>query len=215
VGRAQARCLGQYLASLEVPFRAVYSGALRRQRETAEEALGASRNAGRALPGLVIDPGWNEFDLDGVYRDVAPALAAMDARFRRDYEELERHMADATHPVHHSWSPCDVEVVRAWIEGRCPSRSESWVEFQERVRGRFEEVLRAAREGPVAVFTSATPIAIWMGMTLGILDGAVLRLAGVMYNSAITSFRLREDELMLFSFNGIPHLQEPELKTFR
>jgi hypothetical protein len=42
-----------------------------------------------------------------------------------------------------------------------------------------------------------------------------MRLAGVMRNSAVTSMRLRDDELMLFSFNGVPHLNAPELRTFR
>jgi hypothetical protein len=27
--------------------------------------------------------------------------------------------------------------------------------------------------------------------------------------------RVRDDDLMLFSFNGVPHLSEPQLRTFR
>jgi broad specificity phosphatase PhoE len=215
LGRAQARRLGEHLARQKVPFQTVYSGGLRRQYETAEEVARVCREAGAPLPGITVDPGWNEFDLEGVYRDVAPALAAEDPRFRRAYGELERLMADESHAIHHSWSPCDMDIVRAWIEGRYPTRTESWPAFQERIRGRFPEVARQARAGPVAVFTSAVPIALWMGMALGVADGAVLRLAGVMHNSAITTFRLRQQELMLFSFNGIPHLEEPEMKTFR
>ena len=42
-----------------------------------------------------------------------------------------------------------------------------------------------------------------------------MRLGGVMYNTAITTLRLRADDLMLFTFNGVPHLTEPELRTFR
>jgi hypothetical protein len=36
-----------------------------------------------------------------------------------------------------------------------------------------------------------------------------------MYNSAVTTMRLRNDDLMLFSFNGVPHLTDPQLRTFR
>ena len=43
----------------------------------------------------------------------------------------------------------------------------------------------------------------------------IMRLAGAMYNSAVTTMRLRDDDLMLFSFNGVPHLNEPQLRTFR
>ena len=67
----------------------------------------------------------------------------------------------------------------------------------------------------VAIFTSATPIAIWVAAALGVPDGQIMRLAGVMYNSAVTTMRLRDDDLMLFSFNGVPHLTETHLRTFR
>jgi len=76
--------------------------------------------------------------------------------------------------------------------------------------------LKAYQPGDaVAVFTSATPIAIWMASALGLSDGLFMRLAGVLYNSAVTTMRLRDDELMLFTFNGVPHLNEPHLRTFR
>ena len=215
LGRVQARRLGEHLAQRKTTFQTVYSGGLRRQSETAGEVARVYREAGLAVPEITVDPGWNEFDLEGVYREIAPALAADNPRFRREYEELERLMADESHAIHHAWSPCDVEIVRAWIEGRYPTRTESWPAFQERIRSRFPVVARQALAGPVAIFTSAVPIALWMGLALGVADGAVLRLAGVMYNSAITTFRLRQEELMLFTFNGIPHLAEPETMTFR
>jgi hypothetical protein len=42
-----------------------------------------------------------------------------------------------------------------------------------------------------------------------------MRLAGVTYNAALTTLRVRPNDLMLFGFNGIPHLAEPGLRTFR
>ena len=36
-----------------------------------------------------------------------------------------------------------------------------------------------------------------------------------MYNSAVTTMRLRDGDLTLFSFNGVPHLHDPQLRTFR
>ena len=36
-----------------------------------------------------------------------------------------------------------------------------------------------------------------------------MRLAGVTYNAALTTMRVRADDLALFSFNGTPHLPEP------
>jgi len=67
----------------------------------------------------------------------------------------------------------------------------------------------------LAIFTSAAPISIWAAAALGVSDGHIMRLAGVMYNSAVTTLRLRDDDLTLFSFNGVPHLNEAGLRTFR
>jgi len=67
----------------------------------------------------------------------------------------------------------------------------------------------------VAVFTSATPIAVWTGMALGIAENKIMRLAGVMYNSAFSTLRMRQEDVTLFSFNNVPHLAEAALRTFR
>ena len=36
-----------------------------------------------------------------------------------------------------------------------------------------------------------------------------------LYNSSLTTMRLREQELTLFSFNCTPHLSDDSLRTFR
>ena len=87
--------------------------------------------------------------------------------------------------------------------------------FGQRVLGARASLAAYQRGDAVAIFTSATPIAIWVAAALGVSDGHIMRLAGVMRNSAVTSMRLRDHELMLFSFNGVPHLNAPELRTFR
>jgi broad specificity phosphatase PhoE len=215
LGREQARLLGAYLAAQNVRFTAIYSGALERQRLTARETCGAYRNAGLPAPEIIVDPHWNEFDLDGVYRDLVPALSASDPHFKTEYEEMQLAMRDAGGTVHRTWLPCDTAVVRAWIDATHPTRAESWSAFQDRVSGAFRDLQRYRSGEIVAVFTSATPIAIWTGMALDVPNGKVMRLAGVMYNTALSTFRIRGDDLTLYSFNGIPHLTRPECRTFR
>jgi hypothetical protein len=46
-------------------------------------------------------------------------------------------------------------------------------------------------------------------------DERAMRLAGVLHNTSYTVLRLQDGELRLHSFNGIPHLSEPELRTYR
>jgi hypothetical protein len=40
-------------------------------------------------------------------------------------------------------------------------------------------------------------------------------LAGVLHNASCTVLRVYNGELRLHSFNAIPHLGEPELRTYR
>ncbi|HWQ52925.1 MAG TPA: histidine phosphatase family protein [Bryobacteraceae bacterium] len=215
LGHLQARRAGEYLASQRVRFRAAFSGTLRRQRETAEEVAGQYRACGLEFPVIDCEANWNEFDIDAVYRDMVPALAAGDPQFRRDYDDLLRQAADEDHDVHHRWSPCDAAIVSAWIEGRFPSGTESWQAFIRRVERTLDTLPRCGEDEAVAVFTSAVPIAIWVAMALGVTNGRIMQVAAVMYNSAITTFRLREGELALFSFNGVPHLPADDLRSFR
>ena len=215
LGSRQAELLGEYFAAQRVRFAAIYSGALARQRQTAEAVRQAYHAAGETAPEIVVDPNWNEFDLDQVYREYAPLLSADDAQFRADYAEMQRQARDLDSPIHRAWLPCDVAVVRAWTEARYACQGESWVEFQARVARSLATLGRFGRGQSVAIFTSATPIAVWVGMAMGAADGRLMRLAAVIYNSAVTTLNLRGEDLRLFSFNGVPHLASADLRTFR
>jgi broad specificity phosphatase PhoE len=215
LGRRQARLLGEHFAAQGIRFQAVYSGALARQRETAEQTISAMGHA----PAIAADPDWDEFDLTGVYRELAPRLAAEDEEFRRGYEEMRRAL-DASRgahdaPVHRRWNDCDKKVVRAWIEGRYPYSGESWNAFERRIRRALERVTSAGQEGNAIVFTSATPIGVCAAQTLEIGDGRVMWLAGVLFNASYSTLRIRGAEVRLFSFNATPHLNQAELRTFR
>ena len=215
LGRTQARLLGEYLAGQNMRFRAVYSGALNRQRETAREVLGAFTRAGLPAPEIELDPRWSEFDLDAVFNSITPRLRVDDPEFRAEHEKLVAMLADEKSAAHRSWTKCDTLLVRAWVEGRYQVSCESWAAFCERVRGSLETLSRFQSGEAVAVFSSATPIAVWVGMALGLNGTHVMRLAGVTYNAALTTLRIRDGDLALYSFNGTPHLNEPQLRTFR
>jgi broad specificity phosphatase PhoE len=215
LGRTQARLLGEYLAAQKVQFSTVYSGALMRQRETAREALGAFVQAGIRAPEIQIDPRWNEFDLDAVYRAIAPRLREDDPEFRAEHEKLLQLLAQENSPAHRAWTLSDTLVVRAWVEGRYEVPGESWQAFRERVSSVVEAMHRFPPGESVAVFSSATPIAVWVGMALALERRHVMRLAGVTYNAALTTMRVRAGDVALFSFNSTPHLPEPHLRTFR
>jgi broad specificity phosphatase PhoE len=219
LGRRQAKLLGEYFVSEKIQFSAAYSGALVRQEQTAVEVRAAYREAGVCFPEIVQEPGWNEFDLADVYRAFAPQLCAEDPEFARAYRELvAQATAAADQPeasVNRRWLPSDVKVVEAWVRGRHPYDGESWPMFRERVAGCRSKLNPVERDANLVIFTSATPIGIWTALAMEIHDERALRLAGALHNASCTVLRLSDGQLRLQSFNNIPHLGAPELRTYR
>ena len=204
LGRRQARLLGEHLAAEGLRFDVAISGGLRRQQETAAEVAAAMP----CFPPVEVLEGWNEFDLDRVYRSLAPRLSETDAEFRAGYAEISAASADPAASIHRRWTPTDLKVIEAWLAG-AEVDTESWTEFCTRVRG------CEMPEGNVAIFTSATPIAVWAAAAMDVNDHRIMRIAGVLLNSSYTVVRVRDGKLRLFSLNNVPHLTDPEMRTHR
>ena len=228
LGERQARLLGEHFISQGVRFTSSYAGALARQQQTAAQIRAAYGNAGVSFPSVTVDSGWDEFDLGRVYREIAPLLAAEDPEFLHEYDEMREQVrvSQGAHGarIHRRWMPCDTKVVEAWLSGRYPYGGETWDQFRERVAAcglkmeRQETDARQqndARQENILVVTSATPLAIWTGLSLEISDHRIMRLAGAVYNASYTILRLRKQQLRLFTFNAVPHLAAPGLSTHR
>ena len=218
LGKQQSRLLGEHLLSQGIRFQTAYAGTLVRQQETLEQLRQAYVHVGVSLPAVCADPGWNEFDLGRVYREIAPQLSAEDPQFRREYEDMleQIQISQGAHAagIHRKWQPCDTKIVNAWICGRYRYGGETWGQFQRRVEACRLKMRDGKRDENILVVTSAMPIAIWTGLSLEISDQRLMRLAGVLYNASYTIVRLREAQPRLFTFNAAPHLPA-EMRTHR
>lgn len=219
LGKRQARLLGEHFISQGVRFAAGYMGTLVRQQQTAEQVAAAYADAEISFPEMSIDPGWDEFDLGRVYGEIAPRLCADDSEFRREYEEMREQVRISTDVhgarIHRKWLPCDTKIVAAWMGGRYSYGGESWQQFRERVAACRLNINDEDRRENILVVTSATPLAIWTGLSLEIVDDRLMRLAGVLYNASYTVLRLRDGRVRLFTFNAVPHLAHDGLRTHR
>ncbi|HEX8116075.1 MAG TPA: histidine phosphatase family protein [Pyrinomonadaceae bacterium] len=219
LGRRQARMLGEYLAGQGVEFAAAYAGGLRRQQQTGAGVASAYAEAGLAFPEIKIDKGWDEFDFHHVYKEIAPLMCADDEEFRREHEEMladaSASAEDPSADVHRRWRASDTKVMDAWVEGRYAYSGESWEQFLARVAACRLGVNGARPRENVAVFTSAVPTAVWTARTVEAASVHVPRLAAVLLNTAYTVLQLRPDETLLLTFNAVPHLHAPELRTRR
>lgn len=219
LGRRQARLLGEYFLAEGIRFDAAYRGAMSRQEKTAAEVKAAYDEAGAPFPEIQLEPGWNEFDLDHIYRAMAPQLAAADAEFRTEYEEMVAQARAAEHSpeanINRRWMPCDTKMVRAWIEEKFPFEGESWQAFRARVASQRLSIAPIQPDANIVVFTSATPIGVWTALSMDVEDHRAMKLAGVVQNTAFTVIRLHGSELRLHAFNAVPHLPSAELRTHR
>jgi broad specificity phosphatase PhoE len=215
LGQAQARHLGEYLAAQPVSFTAAFAGGLARQRLTAEAVARAYRDRSVPFPDIQHDPRWDEFDLGEVYRMLAEPLSRDDPQFGREYAEMMSLLDDENHALHRNHNYCDIAIIRAWIARRYEYAGESWEAFRARVGSPLATLSQYNSGQQIAVFTSATPISLWAGRSLGLDDANIWRLAGVAYNTGITTLRLSDGDCRLFTFNGVPHLPAAELRTFR
>ena len=207
IGQRQAALLGQYLCGWGVRFTAAYCGALQRQRQTAELALGALPGA----PELRIDPRWNEFDLEGLWRILAPRLMAEDQEFARNYELLHRNNPR----IDRTMTVCDTELIRTWMRGSHSLNGlESWMDFRSRVEQTSSTLAAHGPDEVVVVFTSATPIATWSSMAFDRDPRSVFRIVGVLLNSSFSTFSVNQD-VRLLSLNNAPHLVDASLRTLR
>lgn len=219
LGRRQARLLGEHLVAQGVEFAAAYAGGLVRQQRTGAEVAAAYAEAGLAFPELTIDAGWDEFDFHGIYNEIAPLMCADDEEFRRAHEEMLAELAadvgDDAADVHRVWRASDTKVMDAWIEGRYRHSGETWEQFIARVAACRLDGFDARPRANVAVFTSAVPTAIWTARALEAHNGHIPRLAAVLLNTSYTVLQLREQDSLLHTFNAVPHLHTPELRTRR
>ena len=215
-GRQQARLLGENFVSQGIQLESIYSGTMRRQRETAEIARDAINLAGGAAPDVSSDERWDEFSLISVYRAIAKRMMKDDSAFARDIQEMQQAIARDPHTTGGAVGRCDQAVIRAWMENRYPDyEGESWVSFRSRINQCSSDLCSNHNsEKGIAIFTSATPIAIITAAALGLPDEKLLNILGVIYNTSISTVRARAGLLRLFTFNSTPHLDVSQ-RTFR
>src|SRR5262245_66234737 len=93
LGEEQSRALARYWIRQGVNFDEVYSGALARQRRTAEIAEECFVHSGLAWPRLQTIPELNEYDAIGTLTNLVPSLAERAAACWPLAVSLERNAA--------------------------------------------------------------------------------------------------------------------------
>jgi len=215
LGEEQARTLGKFWIRQGVGFDEVHSGALTRQRRTAELAGQCFIEAGLNWPELQTTPELNEYDSVGITNRLIPALAERDAHFRELLVAFERNKQAADRNRY--FQKMFEAVTSVWLGGEFEVEGvEPWQSFQARVRAAIKRIIAAEGSGRrVAVFTSGGVIGLSVQSVLNAPERAALEINWRVRNCSLTEFIFSRERLSLDSFNAIPHLDDPALRTFR
>jgi broad specificity phosphatase PhoE len=215
LGEEQARTLAGYWIRQGVSFDEVYSGALVRQRRTTEIVEECFIQSGLKWPRIQIMPELNEYDAVGIINNLIPSLAERDAAFRTLTEAFERNR-DAPERNRHFQRMFEA-VTSVWLGGEFEAEGvEPWRSFQSRVRAAVKRITSAEGSGRrVAVFTSGGVIGLAVQNVLNAPERAALEINWRVRNCSLTEFTFSRDRISLDSFNTIPHLEDPAMRTYR
>jgi broad specificity phosphatase PhoE len=214
LGEAQSRKLAEFWIRHAATFDEVYTGSLDRQRRTAELVREAFVSHGLAWPEARVIPELNEYDADSVVKYFAPQLAARDPQFRMLVEATE---CGGGPEQNRRFQRMFEALMNRWITGELDSSEvESWRTFRSRVQQGLRRITQGGKSGRrVAAFTSGGPIGVAVQIALDAPDHAGLEVNWRVRNCSLTEFVFSGERLSLDSFNGLPHLGDPALRTFR
>jgi len=196
-GKYQAMVTGRYFQKAKIMPTSVYSGTLKRQKETAEIA---KSYAGFSMP-IQSDPIYNEYDYEGIIDTYLPALIAENAAITSDianaftdYSIFERVFN---------------KLLKRWVSEKNPSEPlESFAVYTRRVIQGIENISQNQNKDDIAiVFTSGGLIAMSMHLLLGLTPVEALKLGWVIYNCSVTSFIFVKESYQLQTFNAVTHLE--------
>ena len=187
LGHQQAQWLGEHLRATGEPVTRVYSGTLRRHRETA---------AGMALPLPVTeDARLNELSYFGMAE-----IAARDHGLKHPEgrEEFAAHMP---------------RLFRLWQDGTLRDAPESFDAFETRVRDVMAEI--AAGPGSAVVVTSGGLIGMVMRQVMGLSIDTMAHACLAIMNTSVHQLHPVAGQPILVQFNAVPHLDHPDRRFAR
>jgi broad specificity phosphatase PhoE len=211
LGVEQATLLGAHLAAEGVRLDQTFVGPRLRQRDTMRHALTAGRAAGATWPDPEELPGLDEYPAEVLARRALPRLLETD-------EDARAIFASGGAPVDaRRFQRVFEKVMRSWLAGELDTDGlETWHEFAGRVGAALRGIMdRVGRGRTALVVTSAGPTSIAAQLALELSDAMALKTSWIVANTGVCDLRFRGAEMTLISFNGLPHLRERRLVTYR
>jgi len=206
-GLEQVRILGTYFIERGERIDRIYSGALDRQRATADILAAA---LGIEHP-VHIEPAFDEYDSDAILRCYAGSLTAAELTeagwpaLKTDRRRFQYFLENAA---------------RAWVDARIAGDTLlPWLSFHGRIVTGLQNIMSTqGRSKTIIVSTSGGVIGTIVAHVLGLANHMAVELNWAVHNASITRLIYNADKVTLSMFNGLPHLDRDgrrELITYR
>lgn len=214
LGAEQSRVLGAYLAGELHQIDVVYAGPRQRHRDTARFMLEGAAAAGGALPEPHAMAELDEYPFEDIVKHHLPTVLERHPDLRALMPTDEQ--GDARKRV---FGALLGELSQRWAHDRLDVADlvESYDDFCTRVvTGVRRAIDEQGRGKTVALVTSGGPVAVFMREVLGLgHSDRTWNQAMLVRNTSISEYKYRADQISMLSWNGIPHLREPSLVTYR
>ncbi|WP_299650097.1 histidine phosphatase family protein [uncultured Tateyamaria sp.] len=182
LGHQQAKWLGDHMRDTHHHHTRLYTGTLRRHRETADGmATGMKATEDARL---------NELE----YFTMAQALEA---------EHGIAALAEPSEFVHHF-----PKVLKYWQDDKLEGAPERFHQFETRIKDALKEIGEGT--GPALVVTSGGLIAMTMRLHLGLEVAAMANVALAIMNTSMHRLHPIGGTWSPVMFNAIPHLEHPD-----
>ena len=200
-GVEQVRILAEHWQDTGQEFDHIYSGTLRRQRETAAELL-------RLVKGKVEEPrqeaSLNEYNGDPLIKI-----------YLRDHARADGFQGELEWPIRDErlFQRLFEAATARWIRdelqpGQEDTGYEDWGSFQRRVHEAIDRIMVRHNSGSrVLLSTSGGVIAMALQRVLQFPDEQVIATNWMIHNSSVTRVRYGNGKISLTQFNSLPHLE--------
>ena len=223
LGEAQAVRLAQFWLRHHLRFDQVFAGELPRQSRTEQVIADCFRASGQPWPEAQADAAWNEYDASRILQHLAPADPG--APTHRAATVKERSLAARATDYQQARSGPDANrafqrrfeaVMLCWLEGGLTADGvEPFAAFHTRVSGAIRHIMEGPPSRRAVVFTSGGPIGFAVHFALHAPPKSFLDVNWRIRNASVTEFIFDRERFTLDSFNGIAHLDDPALRTWR
>jgi broad specificity phosphatase PhoE len=219
LGIQQSRILGEHFAKTGLRFDAVYSGQMKRQRDTAELVIEKQHHPPLPVPGILSE--FNEYDFMSIIHNQLPGLM--------DELGLPENILSTIQGDRKTFQKLFHTIYTRWVAGTHDSADiESHRQYISRVKEGLLMVVQNSHPGQnIGIFTSGGVISAVMQMALDLPDKMATELGWRIGNTSVSLFTASKGKATepgslfkcrLMSFNSTVHLDltgNPDLATYR